>query len=62
MATLELQVLFPPTNQTNNPPPPYLQKQQITFTKDAVDFVTYGAMTLTSRNALGVWEPKVPAA
>ncbi|MGA9721388.1 MAG: G8 domain-containing protein, partial [Candidatus Binatus sp.] len=58
MATLELQMLYPPSNLTN-PPPPGLQKQEITFTKDAVDFGVHGSMMLTSRNALGVWEPKV---
>ncbi len=58
MATLELQMLYPPSTLTN-PPPPSLQKQAITFTKDAVDFGEHGSMTLTSRNALGVWEPKV---
>ncbi len=57
-ATLELQMLYPPSTLTN-PPPPGLQKQAITFTKDAVDFGVHGSMTLTSRNALGVWEPKV---
>jgi hypothetical protein len=66
MATLELQMLYPPCNGsaypgcTASPPaPPGLQKQAITFTKDALDFGTHGSMTLTSRNALGVWEPKV---
>lgn len=58
MASLELQMLYPPSNLTN-PPRPGLQKQAITFTKDASDFGTHGAMTLTSRNALGAWEPKV---
>jgi G8 domain len=58
MATLELQMLYPPSTIVN-PPPPGLQKQAITFTKDAVDFGTHGSMTLTSRNGLGVWEPKV---
>ena len=58
IATLELQMLYPPSVAVN-PPPPFLQKQAITFTKDAADFGTHGQMTLTSRNALGVWEPKV---
>ncbi|HUY26794.1 MAG TPA: G8 domain-containing protein [Candidatus Binataceae bacterium] len=58
MATLELQMLYPP-NGNSSSPPPHLQKQAITFAKDAVDFGNHGAMTLTSRNALGVWEPKV---
>jgi hypothetical protein len=58
MATLELQMLYPPST-ASNPPPPKLQKQAITFTKDALDFGTHDTMTLTSRNALGVWEPKV---
>ena len=58
MATLELQMLYPPST-AENPPPPKLQKQAITFTKDAPDFGMHGSMTLTSRNALGVWEPKV---
>ncbi|HUY20180.1 MAG TPA: G8 domain-containing protein [Candidatus Binataceae bacterium] len=57
MATLELQMLYPPDADSTKPP--FLQKQAITFTKDAVDFGGHGAMTLTSRNALGVWEPKV---
>jgi hypothetical protein len=57
MATLELQMLYPPDASSTKPP--FLQKQAITFTKDAVDFGAHGAMTLTSRNALGVWEPKV---
>ncbi len=57
MATLELQMLYPP--DSSNPDPPFLHKQAITFTKDAVDFSTHDTMTLTSRNALGVWEPKV---
>ncbi|HVA80824.1 MAG TPA: hypothetical protein VNF29_07855, partial [Candidatus Binataceae bacterium] len=57
MASLELQMLYPlnPKNRAR----PFLQKQAITFTKDAIDFGAHGAMTLTSRNALGVWEPKV---
>lgn len=59
MATLELQMLYPPNTKDNNPPPPYLQKQAITFTKDAIDFGAHGSQELTSRNALGVWEPKV---
>jgi len=69
MATLELQMLYPPCDGAGYqpctampPPPPRLQKQAITFTKDAVDndfAPPHGSMTLTSRNALGVWEPKV---
>jgi G8 domain len=69
MATLEVQMLYPPCNGSQYPgctakpiAPPGLQKQAITFTKDAEDsaFVpAHDAMTLTSRNALGVWEPKV---
>jgi hypothetical protein len=58
MATLELQMLYPPST-VSNPPPPGLQKQAITFTKDASDFGLHDTMTLTSRNGLGVWEPKV---
>jgi len=61
MATLELQMLYPPTDipAKDKPPPPYLQKQNIKFTKDSLDFDTHQSMTLSSRNALGVWEPKV---
>jgi hypothetical protein len=58
MATLELQMLYPPSTAVD-PPPPGLQKQAVTFTKDAIDFDDHDKMTLTSRNALGVWEPKV---
>jgi hypothetical protein len=60
MATLELQMLFPHNDLPDkDTPPPHLQKQAITFTKDALDFSLHDTMTLTSRNALGVWEPKV---
>jgi hypothetical protein len=60
MASLEFQALYPPN--ALNPDVPHLQKQNLTFTNDSVDFAQHQSMTLSSRNALGVWEPKVTSA
>jgi hypothetical protein len=57
MASLEFQALYPPN--PDNPDVPHLQKQNLTFSNDSVDFAAHQSMTLSSRNALGVWEPKV---
>lgn len=58
MASLEFQMIYPPQSPTQTKPLP-LQKQNVTFTKDSTDFDKHQTMTLSSRNALGVWEPKV---
>lgn len=58
MATLEFQAPYPKASATQANAYP-LQKQAVTFTSDSVDFSTHFTMTLHSRNALGVWEPKV---
>lgn len=52
-ATLEFQALFPP------PLPVDPVKQLMTFAKDQEEFGEHPEMSLTSRNGLGVWEPKV---
>jgi hypothetical protein len=57
MASLEFQALYPPN--PDNPDVPHLQKQSLTFKNDSVDFGEHQSMTLSSRNALGVREPKV---
>ena len=52
-ATLEFQGLFPA------PLPTDPIKQLMTFEKDQLEFNEHPKMDLTSRNGLGVWEPKV---
>ncbi|MCE9624327.1 MAG: hypothetical protein K8R69_02565, partial [Deltaproteobacteria bacterium] len=52
-ATLEFQGLFP------SPLPKDPIKQLMTFEKDQLEFDEHPEMKLTSRNGLGVWEPKV---
>ncbi len=52
-ATLEFQALFP------TPLPTDPSKQLMTFQKDQKEFGENPEMHLTSRNGLGVWEPKV---
>ncbi len=55
MATLEFSALFP------KPGPDGVAKhwQDMTFTKSSTEFGKHPTMTLRSRNARGVWEPKV---
>jgi hypothetical protein len=63
MATLEFGALHPtlwdPTD--TNPPPKVNQNhtQIMTFSKDSLDFSQHASMALHSRNAQGLWEPKV---
>jgi G8 domain len=76
IATLEFGALYPPApTPTPGPGPtpaptpigglgPFIQ--QVTFTKDSIDFPTlpgfeneHESMVLDSRNFLGLWEPKV---
>lgn len=52
-ATLEFQSLYPP------PLPKDPAKILMTFAKDQQEFGVHPEMSLTSRNGLGVWEPKV---
>jgi hypothetical protein len=58
MATLEFGALWPPRVPAPGPDPQY--SQEITFTKDSLDYGDHQHMTLvTGRNGQGVWEPKV---
>ena len=58
MATLEFGALWPPRVAAPGPDPGY--SQEITFTKDSLDYAEHQQMTLvTGRNGQGVWEPKV---
>ncbi len=63
MATLEFGALYP--NQPPPPPPadmadkPNNHTQILTFRKDSQDFGDHQFMSLHSRNAQGLWEPKV---
>ena len=65
VATLEFQAAWPPSTATPPNPAAPGQKQRLTFAKDNKDFCGSGepcvreTMALTSRNQLGVWEPKV---
>src|SRR6185369_98203 len=64
VATLELQANFPPSTGTDPNPAQPATKQRMTFSKDSRDFCPgplcdHQKMELTSRNTLGVWEPKV---
>ena len=63
MATLEFGALHPTLWDPNdkNPPPPLNQvhTQIMTFSKDSLDFSAHQSMALHSRNAQGLWEPKV---
>jgi hypothetical protein len=77
IATLEFEALYPPqpTPTPGGPTPPPTPvgglgpfDQQITFTKDWIDFPTlptppgsdgHETMVLSGRNFLGIWEPKV---
>ncbi len=63
MATLEFGALHPTLWDPNdrNPPPPLNQNhtQIMTFSKDSLDFGHNQSMALHSRNAQGLWEPKV---
>ena len=66
VATLEFQGNFPPSQAAPPGPNPAqpATKQRLTFTKDYKDFCPgplcdHQKMELTSRNTLGVWEPKV---
>ncbi|HEV8455755.1 MAG TPA: G8 domain-containing protein, partial [Gemmatimonadales bacterium] len=64
VATLELQANFPPSTGPDPNPAQPATKQRMTFSKDSKDFCPgplcdHQKMELTSRNTLGVWEPKV---
>jgi hypothetical protein len=63
MATLEFGALHPTLwdPDDKNPPPPLNRNhtQIMTFSKDSLDFNQHQSMALHSRNAQGLWEPKV---
>ena len=64
MATLEFVALHPVLHDPDSrvtPPPPLNQNhtQILTFSKDSLDFGQHQSMALHSRNAQGLWEPKL---
>ena len=60
MGTLEFNADFPYITEIIDEKPKRIRvKQKLTFTKDYPDFGTHQAMVLTSRNSLGIWEPKL---
>ena len=64
LATLEFVALHPVLHDPDpkvTPPPPLNQNhtQILTFSKDSLDFGQHQTMALHSRNAQGLWEPKV---